>query len=167
MWRLSFLRAAGNVHFHQPCIGVQPSPGSLLHLLFIDMWQCPFWLMGFDFLLFWLSFPSLIIMFCGCLGFLSIKNLESLPVIVAVWMLILFGIYFCNTAQDLSWGQLVITAPEELWIGGASAHCWSSCNYRKCPQGNSSSSCPTVIPLARRSLRKNQLPGLWIIVEST
>lgn len=37
--------------------------------------------------------------------------------------------------------------------------CWSSCNYRKCPQGNSSSACPALAPLARRSLGEISLLG--------
>ena len=57
MQKLSFLRDVGNVHSHQPCSEVQTSPGFLPHLLFIYLWWCPFGQLGFDFLLFWLSFP--------------------------------------------------------------------------------------------------------------
>ena len=51
MWRLSFLGVVGNVHSHQPCIGVQSASGPLEHLLFVDFCGCPFCLLGFGFLL--------------------------------------------------------------------------------------------------------------------
>ena len=41
---------------------------------------------------------------------------------------------------------------------------WSSCSCRKCPQGGSTSSCPTLVPCAT-SLRERRLPGRWIRVE--
>ena len=61
--------------------------------------------------------------------------------------------------QDLSWGQLPFTAPQAFWIGGARQPRWASCSYRKCPQGSSISSCPTLIPPATWALGKVGLLG--------
>ena len=38
-------------------------------------------------------------------------------------------------------------------------HWWSSCSYRKCPQGGSTSSCPTLVPPATRALGKVSFLG--------
>ena len=37
LWRLSFLGVVGNGHSQPPCHGVQSTPDSLPHLLWVDM----------------------------------------------------------------------------------------------------------------------------------
>ena len=56
--------------------------------------------------------------------------------------------------QDLSWGQLSFTAPQAFWTGSASKHWCASCSSRKCPQGGSTPSCPTLVPPATRASGK-------------
>lgn len=93
-------------------------------------------------------------------GFFSIKNLGSLAVRIgclnvnSVW-----NVSLHHLPRIFPEGSLSLTAPQALRIGGASVRCWSSCNYRKCPQGNSSSACPALAPLARRSLGEISLLG--------
>ena len=48
--------------------------------------------------------------------------------------------------QDTAWGQVSLTVPQALWISGAPMRRFSSCSYKKCPQGGSSSSCSTQVP---------------------
>ena len=51
------------------------------------------------------------------------------------------------------------------WSGDASQRQWSSCSYRKWPQGGSKSSYTTRVETTR-VLGSSWLPGLWIRVES-
>ena len=61
--------------------------------------------------------------------------------------------------QDLSWGQLSFATPQSFWIGGASQYWWASCCYTICPQGGSTSSCPTLVLPATRALGKVDFLG--------
>ena len=56
------------------------------------------------------------------------------------------------------------SSPQALWIGDASKHLWPSCNYRKFPQGGSTSSCRLWFHLQPESW-ESRLPGWWIRVE--
>ena len=69
-WRLCFLVAVVNVHFHWTQSGVTSPGGSLLHLLSVDLRGWPVWLVDFAFpSLFWLVFRQqlgpLLIYSCG------------------------------------------------------------------------------------------------------
>ena len=64
----------------------------------------------------------------------------------------------------------VINRPPDLWITPTIKHCWSKCSYRKYPQGNSSSSFPTLLRWAMRSLGKTSFLGCelgWKVPEQT
>ena len=53
---------------------------------------------------------------------------------------------------------------------GASKHRWASCSYRKCPNGGSTLSCPTLVPPVTRALGKVNLLGYkfeWNVTERT
>ena len=68
---LSLIEAVANVHSHWQCACVPFPPGSFLPLLFVNLWGCPFWMVGFDFSL---SFCSA---FLQQLGMLSIMSHEA------------------------------------------------------------------------------------------
>ena len=109
-WHAEAVLSSGccQVHFHWACSGVTSPAGSLLHLLFVDLWECPVWLVGFEFSLFWLVFLQQLGMLCiySCSGglhffffscFLYIKGCgEILQWQSASWNFYVFAIYFCN-----------------------------------------------------------------------
>ena len=91
---------------------------------------------------------------CGHFFLFSLKNLRK--VTCRTWLLesVVFGIYFCNTRPGPFLRAPVISSPIGLVNGGTSKHRCTSCSYRKCPQGGSTSSYPTLVlrqPETRRA----------------
>ena len=95
-------------------------------------------------------FPFFIFLIKGCE--------ENLPVTIGVLerQLCLTLCRFMSPIPTVgSFLVAALTVPPALWIGDASKHLWSSCSYRKCPQGGSNSSCPTLVPCATSAFRKD------------
>ena len=67
---------------------------------------------------------------------------------LASWRSSLFWITFLLSPQDIAWGHVSFPAQQALWIWIACRRWYSSCFYGKCPQGGSSTSCPTGVPWA-------------------
>ena len=65
--------------------------------------------------------------------------------------------------QVLFWRQLSLTAPQALWLGGASKFRCQSCSYRKCPQGSGTSSCPSLLPPGTRAIGKVSFLGCELV----
>ena len=70
-----------------------------------------------------------------------------------------WNLFLQNLLEGIPWGELVLTAPQVLWIAGASKCWWPSCSYRKFPQGGSTSSCPALVPPASRASGKAEYLG--------
>ena len=108
-------------------------------------------------------------MCCGCLGVFFHKEFRILT--CQNWLLnvnSVWNVSLHHLPKIFPEGSLSLTAPQALRIGGASERCSLSCSNRKCPQGNSSSACPTLVPLARKSLGEISLLGcelLWKVPE--
>ena len=92
-------------------------------------------------------FPFFIFLIKGCE--------ENLPVTIRVLEHQLCLKFMSPTPTVGSFLMAALTVPPALWIGDASKHQWSSCSYRKSPQGGSKSSCPTLVPYATRAFRKD------------
>ena len=112
----------------------------------------------------WMACPVAVWVFFFFFLLLSIKDLRKFT--CPTWLLeswLYLEIFLQNPPQDISWGQLSLTAPLVLWTGLAIKHCWSSCIHRKCPQDSSIFSCPTVVPGTQRSVGKTGFLGceLW------
>ena len=125
--------------------GVGISDGRLsLHLLFVDLWgwkSGEIWFLTVilagippvvirnaqHLVLRWLFFFFFFLLH-GCE--------ENLPVLVDFLKVSCVCTFFLQySPQDLSWRQLSLTVPKICWIGGTRKRRWSSCSYRKCPQG--------------------------------
>ena len=118
--------------------------------------------MGFDFpFLFWLAFlqPLVMLSILSCGGHLFCFLVFFLE---RVWGKFTFGSWLPESWLVLKyispipapWPFLraaVINRTTAFVDWGACVHWWSSCSYRKCPQGGSTFACPTLVPGAARS----------------
>ena len=80
-----------------------------------------------------------------------------------------WNLFVQHWPQDLSWGQLSLTAPQGLvnWNGGTSKHLWSSCSYRTWPQGGNTSSYPTLVEVTLEVVGFLGCEFEWNIPEQT
>ena len=147
--------------------GIPFLPAAILHLLFVDFWWWPFWLVGIESLL---SFFFLIVIFdCHSWG-----NYRCWPSsVVEIWGFGFFpsqivgGKLTCGKRLLESWLCLgfilatpapghflriaVMNSPRAFWIGGASERQRSGWSYGMFPQGGSRFSRPPLDPPIRRA----------------